>query len=614
MLVACAFSVAIVAALHFVTRRIAIPDRDGIVTLATATQVDSATLGPPTSPGAPATLPYLRLPAGRGRDSATWFVVPFALAGDATVPYALRGTYRPALAVYLDGTLIEQTAPPELLDRGDLHFQLGSRRLRVDVPPSLLRAGSHALQVRVGAPAYDGAALSTLQFGPAAAIDRLEAADVSLRWLRAIVAAAALALGTFLVIAWAMVRREWIYGLAGVNCLLVALLLSPALMDEAPLAPAVWRAVLDAADVAAKGITLLLVLQFTGVRVDRIAMPAAVVLALAIAIDVGAALARLPWTDFSHPWPWWALGSRALLVGAAAALAVRGAARMGGWNAVLSATAVVIGALLWLYVSGAILVVRTFDVIDLNFVGFGAGVLVIAALLQRRYVASLRREQDARAELERLVRERTAELETRHAELRESERLRHAAAERERLLQEMHDGLGSRLVAAKITAQRGPLAAQDVVRMFDECLQEMRLTVDALSVDDGDLSLLLANFRHRLGPRLADAGLTLDWAVADTPRIPALTGSGGRELVRIVEEALGNVMHHARAQRVRMATSVANGRAIVSIADDGVGLPERVQEGRGFANVRSRAARLGATVEWSRPPGGGTELRLELPL
>jgi signal transduction histidine kinase len=562
----------------------------------------------------PVALPYLRLPSGRGPATAAWFAVPFTLAADATVPYALRASYRPALSVYLDGTLLEQTARPDLLDRGDLHFQLGSRRLRVDVAPSLLRAGTHTLHVRVGAPGYDGASLSALQFGPADAVDRLEAADGSLRWLRAIVAASALALGTFLVIAWAMVRREWIYGLAGVNCLLVALLLSPALLDDAPLAPAAWRAVLDAADVVAKGLTLLLVLQFTGTRVERIAIPVAVALAIAVAIDVAAAFARVPWTDFSHAWPWWALGSRAALVAVAAAFAVRGAARLGGWNAVLAAAAVVTVALLWAYVSGAVLLLRTVDVIDVNFVGFGAGVLVIAALLQRRYVASLRREQDARAELERLVRERTAELEARHAELRESERLRHAAAERERLLQEMHDGLGSRLVAAKITAQRTALEPAAVVRMFDECLQEMRLTVDALSVDDGDLSLLLANFRHRLGPRLADAGLTLDWAVGDTPRIPVLAGSGGRELVRIVEETLGNVMHHARAQRVRMATTIERGCAIVSIADDGIGLPERVEEGRGFGNIRARAARLGARVEWLRAAGGGTEVRLSVPL
>jgi signal transduction histidine kinase len=191
--------------------------------------------------------------------------------------------------------------------------------------------------------------------------------------------------------------------------------------------------------------------------------------------------------------------------------------------------------------------------------------------------------------------------------------LRHAATERERLLQEMHDGLGSRLVAAKITAQRSTLAPQAVVRMFDDLLQEMRLTVDALSVDDGDLAVLLANLRHRLGPRLHDAGLELDWQVADTPLVPALQGAGGRDLVRIVEEALSNVMHHAGATRVRIATGVGTSGILVTIADDGRGLPPSPTPGRGMNNVRSRAARLGASVEWLSAPEGGTELRLRFP-
>jgi signal transduction histidine kinase len=600
--------------LHAGTQRVAGAAADGVVRLARAERRDVAALAPPSGPAVPDRLPYVELTRAGLPGSAAWFEVPFVLEADARVPYALRATYRPALVVYLDGQLVEQTAPTALLDRGDLRFQVGSRALRVNLPPALLRAGPHAFHVRVGAPGYDGAALSALQFGPAAAIDRLEAADRSIRALRAAVAAAAVVLGTFLVIAWAMVRREWIYGLAGVNCLLVALLLAPALLPEAPLPPVAWRAVLDAADVASKGLTLLLVLVFTGRPIARLAIPAAIALGIAMAIDVAAAVAQRPWSDFSHLWPWWALGVRGLLLAIASAFAVRGAARLGGVSAALSAAAVVLGALLWAYVTGGVLVFGATDVLDLNFVGYGAGVLVVAVLLQRRYVASLNREQDQRAELERLVRVRTGQLESQHAALRESERLRHAQAERERLLQEMHDGLGSRLVAAKISAQRTALAPTDVVRLFDECLQEMRLTVDALSVDDGDLTLLLANFRHRVGPRIADAGLALDWAVGDAPCVPALRGAGGRELLRIVEEALGNVMHHARARRVRIATETDGVHVTVSIADDGSGLPETLSEGRGFANMRARAARLGGALDWGRGPSGGTVVRLRLPL
>jgi signal transduction histidine kinase len=602
----------VVAALHAFTQRVALPGRE-TVELVTATRIHDAALQPPASTGVPTRLPFLQLPGPGVPPGPVWFDVPFTLTADANVPHAIRVEYRPALLLYLDGQLLEQTAPRERLDRSDLHFQLGSRPIVVPVPPAMLRAGEHRLQIRIGAPGYDGAALSAPQFGTAEAVARLAAAEVAIRWLRVIVAVGAASLGGFLVIAWTMVRREWIYGLAGVNCLLIALLLSPALLAEAPLPPAAWRALLDAADVASKVLTLVLVLWFAGHHIDSAAPWILIGAAVAVAIDVAAALAHVPWTDFSRPWPWWALGARALVLALAMGAAAHAAARRGGAFAIAAAGAVALGAWTWAYVSARVLVAGAFETVDLNFVGYGAWVLVIAVLLQRRYVASLRREQDARAELERLVGERTAQLEAQHAALRESERLRHAAAERERLLQEMHDGLGSRLVAAKITAQRSTLAPQAVVRMFDELLQEMRLTVDALSVEDGDLAVLLANLRHRLGPRLRDAGLELDWRVGDTPPVPALQGVAGRDLVRIVEEALSNVMHHAGATRVRIATGVDASGIVVTIADDGRGLPPSPTPGRGMSNVRSRAARLGASVEWLGAPEGGTELRLRFP-
>jgi signal transduction histidine kinase len=606
--------VALVVLLHLIGQPVAAPPDDRIRVYDTGMRVDDASLEPPSTGGAPTRLPYSQRRAADGPGGAVWFTVPFALPEAARVPHALLVNYRPAVVVYLDGELLEQTSPSELLDRGDLHFQLGSRRLLVNVPPSLLHAGPHAFHVRVGAPGYDGAALSALQFGPAADVARLEAATRVIDWSRASVAGGAVLLGAFLVIAWAMVRREWIYGLAGVNCLLIGLLLSPALLPGSPLPAPVWRAVLDAADLASKALLLVLVSQFAGRDYARLRPWFFGALALGLAFDVTAALQQRPWTDFSHPWPWWALASRGALLAAAAALAVRAAARHGGGSALAAATAVVLGGLLWAYVTGGVLLLGRGDVLDFNFVGYGALVLVIAVLLQRRYVASLRREQDSRAELERLVGERTRQLEAQHLALRESERLRHAAAERERLLQDMHDGLGSRLVAAKMTAQRTDLAPQTVVRLFDECLQELRLTVDSLSVTDGDLTLLLANLRHRLGPRLADAGLALEWRVEDTPPVAGLAGVGARDLVRIVEEALGNVMHHAGATRVRIETSVARGRVSVVIADDGRGVPPNVREGRGLGNMRTRAARIGAAIEWRAAPGGGTEVRLDLPI
>ena len=116
----------------------------------------------------------------------------------------------------------------------------------------------------------------------------------------------------------------------------------------------------------------------------------------------------------------------------------------------------------------------------------------------------------------------------RYDALQASEQARSAVAERERLLQEMHDGMGAQLTSAKMLASSGQLSCGEMVDTLDACLREMRLTVDALSVTDGDLALLLATLPHRLEPVLRAGGITPDWRVDDPASVPVrLAGCGG---------------------------------------------------------------------------------------
>jgi len=606
----------LVALLHALLAATRIDGGDEVLRLADTFRVDSDSLEPPNDEGRAFRLPVFE-PREQGKaPHPAWFRVPFTLPADAGEPHLLVVSFRPNLLAYLDGRLLAQSTASDLISRGDRGFQLGSRTLQIQVPPSLLGAGRHELMLRVGAAGYDGAALSTVQLGPVMLMERLQESRTRMMWGRAMVLAAAAVLGVFLVLVWAALRKEWIYGLAGVECLLLALLLSPNLLAEAPLPAPWWRVVLDCADVAAKALVLVLVVKLFEAGPPWLVRAALAYLVIGMGIDGWAAYHHFAWTDFSHPWPWWALGSRAAVLALATALLAAAVWRHGGWMRFAAAVLVGLGAWTWFYVSFFILVLPgRVSVTDLNFVGFGAWVILLGALLRNRYVASLRREQEAREDLERQVRERTAQLEANFAALRESETARMAVLERERLLQEMHDGLGSQLLLAKMNAQRGNLTREAMVKTCDDCIQEMRLAVDGLSVADGDLSLLLANLRHRFGARIGEAGLALEWNVCDTPLVPSLRGTGGPDLVRIVQEAINNVMHHAKATRIAIATATEGDDAVVvSVTDDGRGMPAGASEGRGLRNIRARAARLGATVEWRAGESGGTELRLRLPL
>jgi signal transduction histidine kinase len=110
----------------------------------------------------------------------------------------------------------------------------------------------------------------------------------------------------------------------------------------------------------------------------------------------------------------------------------------------------------------------------------------------------------------------------------------------------------------------------------------------------------------------------LGWRVDATPHVPSLQGAGGREFARIVQEALSNVIHHAQANRVEIGTRLAaDGMSIeVWVADDGRGMPDAPRPGRGLRNMRQRAQRVSALIEWRTPPAPtrGTVLSIVLPL
>lgn len=573
----------------------------------------------------PARAAPLQLPLQLGEPDAStplWLELRFRLDQPAVQPYWLVMQHRPGASVYLDDQLLAHSSQgsgaaaedeDDLAQRGLL---LAGRRLQVGIPPSLLGAGEHRLSVRLGKSGFEGAGLSAVLLGPAHQMRALQDGRRLWQGFRITTAVAGAVVGVFMLLVWLALRQEWINGVTGVFCLLSALLLSPYLLNGAPLPAPWWRVVLDLADVLAKGLLLFLVARLL-VLPQR--WPTRLVLAylvVALPLDGLAAGLGWSWTDFSHPWPWWALGSRALMLGTAVLLATRVALQTGRPAHLVGACAVALSAWVWAYVSYfALVALRQLQVVDVNVVGHAVLIAIAGFALQRRFVGSLRAQAQAREQLEQALAQRTGELQARWEELQVSERQRSAAQERERLLQEMHDGLGSQLVMARLSAERGAPHEQ-LVGQLDECINEMRLTVDALAVTDGDLTLLLANLRHRMGPRLAAAGLELDWQMGDVPLLPTLCGTGGRELVRIVQEALSNIAHHAGASRVSFQTQLEeDGRSVVlHIADNGRGLPGQVRQGTGLRSMQRRAERIGARISWHARDGGGTELRLSLPV
>ena len=594
--------------------------RAGLLLPQQARRVDEPGLIPPVlAPGRPLTLPFFEPAAAPGQPAPVWLIAGFALEQPAGTTWALAFSHRTPVLVYLDGRLLANSVPLPEADLPLRNLWIGERRLEVSVPAEWLTAGAHEIAVRVGAAGMSGASLTGLALGPAPAI---EAADLPRRFwlaLRVTTALSAWVIGTLLLFAWLVERRERLFLWSGLQLWMLAVLLLPYVLDAAPVPAPWWRVLLDMADVLAKGLAPLVIMAWAAPHLKWVRRLAFGYLAVALPVDMIAAFHVVPWVDFDHPWPWWALISRLAVLGLAVWVAARALRDSPGLHRF--GTLLLAGLALWIWIDvslAAIVWPGRVAVVDLNVVAYAGWALWVGMLLHKRLVDNRQQEMRLRAELAQQLAQRSEELRAQYDALQASERARTAAAERERLLQEMHDGVGAQLTSAKMLASGGQLSSSEMVDTLDACLREMRLTVDALSVTDGDLGLLLATLRHRLEPALRAGGISLVWQVDDAPCVPALVGTGARELARIVQEALSNTMHHAGASSVSVSTRLLGpGRAVqVCIADNGRGLPAQVTPGRGLRNMRQRAARLGAGIEWRQPPapGTGTELVIELPL
>lgn len=249
---------------------------------------------------------------------------------------------------------------------------------------------------------------------------------------------------------------------------------------------------------------------------------------------------------------------------------------------------------------------------------YGAMPLFAAFLyaMGRRYRAAISDMETLNATLEQRLAERQRELAGSYAKLRDYEILNAQVEERQRLMRDMHDGLGSSLMSSLAICERGEVDTAFVVKTLREAVDDLKLTIDSLEPIEQDLVTLLATLRYRLTPRLERSGLQVDWEMSDVPELEWLDASSALQILRILQESITNVLKHARATRVRIATAVASD-VTVTIADDGVGfdaaLAESAGGGRGLRNLRHRAAKLGGDVE-IRSDGQGTTVMLRLPL
>lgn len=249
-----------------------------------------------------------------------------------------------------------------------------------------------------------------------------------------------------------------------------------------------------------------------------------------------------------------------------------------------------------------------------------AQVLLFIFLISYAHASALNQALKAKVDLVRRLADREHELAATYTRLRQTEQQQVLFAERQRLMRDMHDGVGATLMGALAAMKRGGLDEATTTELLQECIDDLKLTIDSLEPVDTNLVLLLATVRYRLQSRFKQAGLVIFWSVEELPPLPSLSPDHALHVLRMIQEIFTNILKHARASQVHVVVAPAGTDLSILIEDNGVGfdldlaLAKAAGGGRrGLKNLTARAHALGGEITW-RTGATGTAVELRLPI
>lgn len=177
--------------------------------------------------------------------------------------------------------------------------------------------------------------------------------------------------------------------------------------------------------------------------------------------------------------------------------------------------------------------------------------------------------------------------------------------ERERLLGDLHDGVGSALAGIRMISGEPRVAEMAGDALFE--LQNFLYDSPDYTIERAHFAAELRGYARRLfegeGPELEFTATGADHGVL--PRGTALS------LFRLMREAMCNTQKHARASRFIVRLEFTQHGLEMLLADDGVGFQGEAQ-GRGLSGMKSRVADLGGEMRWNSDRGVRLEVRLPL--
>ncbi|MDP3170135.1 MAG: sensor histidine kinase [Polaromonas sp.] len=229
--------------------------------------------------------------------------------------------------------------------------------------------------------------------------------------------------------------------------------------------------------------------------------------------------------------------------------------------------------------------------------------LALAYIVITRFREVSAQARDLMANLSARIAQKEQELSLSYQKVEQLAREQERVGERTRILRDMHDGVGAHLSAAIRQLQSGKASTDDVLQTLRHTLDQLKLSIDAMHLQPGDVASLLANLRYRLEPRFAASDIELQWVVGALAPVARVDANALRQLQFMVFEALSNVLQHSQATTLAIEAEMDGAGVCLRIIDNGRGFDTAATPRKGLLAMRERAAAIGAQLSISSAPG-----------
>lgn len=191
-------------------------------------------------------------------------------------------------------------------------------------------------------------------------------------------------------------------------------------------------------------------------------------------------------------------------------------------------------------------------------------------------------------------------------------------AERARIAQDLHDGVGAHLFQALALLDTRNASVEDVRHSIENAMWCLRVEMECL--DDVDASLIerLAMMRWRLQPLLQARGVSMDWQMPTGESDLSPHANQGLQLAMLAQEAISNALRHAQCKVLRIRLTCHEATWQLEIADDGCGYQPSLDDdssqecaGRGLQSMRTRAQQACAVLSIDAQAGRGTHVGVQ---